>query len=100
MYHFLQLFHSIPHFELQSKKEADNDFYNSVAIENKINMTNFATRWNEYVDEENRASFKNNLIATITYLVSTIMSLIALFLPGPYNIREIVKQTKNNDSIN
>jgi hypothetical protein len=48
--HFLKLFHSIPHFELQSKKEAEYDFYNSVAIETKANMANFATRWNEYVD--------------------------------------------------
>ncbi len=75
----------------KSHKGTGTSFYNPKAIENRANLTEFINQWNEYVNKQNKTSFWLNLIAGISYLITAIMSFIAILLPGPYNI----KDTKN-----
>ena len=91
MYHFFQLTYSIPHYEWESHKGPDVEFASGIAEESKINLTNFIIQWNQYVDNQNRSSFWINLFASLTYFISAFMSVIAMFLPGEYNIKKTAK---------
>lgn len=74
VYHFVQLFHSVPHFEWDSPKSLDVEFYNGIANENKFNLTKFVAQWNEYVDRQNTSSFWINLIAAVSYMFTAALS--------------------------
>jgi hypothetical protein len=87
VYHFCQLNHSYPRFEWEPH-EGRPQFYSGTAEENKINLTNFIAQWNEYIYKQNKSSHQLNLIAAISYLITAIMSCIAMFIPGPHNIKD------------
>jgi len=73
LYHFYQLFYPIPHFQWKSH-EFDTEFYSGTASEVKINLTNFITQWNKYVDRQNSSSFVINLITFITCGISAYLA--------------------------
>lgn len=92
VYHFVKLYHSYPRFEWEAYKgDLDSEFLGAGQAEIEMNLSKFITQWNEYIDEQNKSSFRLNLIAAISYLFAAIMSGIAMFIPGPHNIRDTGK---------
>lgn len=88
VHHFVQLNHSYPCFDWVLEEGLAVEFYSGTAKENRINLTKFVTQWNEYIHDQNETSFRLNLTAAISYLITATMSCIAMFIPGPYNIRD------------
>ena len=89
VYHLAQLKHPYKHFEWEALTShgVDSDFFSPSAIETRYNVKKFIRQWNQYIDQQNKISYYINFIAAIGYLCASFMALIAMILPGPYNIK-------------
>ena len=92
VYHYDQSKQTYPLFQWTSldSRGIEFGFYNFSAIETRHNFENFANQWNTYIDDQNRKSHAVNRIAAITYFISSFMALIAMLIPGPYNIKNTI----------
>lgn len=88
IYHFDQSGHSYPRFEWETSDSGGVDLQGPSIIETRKNLEKFVKQWNDYIDQQNKSSFRINTIAAIGYLITAIMSFIAMFLPGPYKIKD------------
>jgi hypothetical protein len=99
VYHFIESTRSFPQFQWESYSGGLSvDFIGPSAIETEGNLKNYIKQWNEYIQKQNSTSLRINLVAAVAYLFTAFMCGIAMFTPGPFNIKDTAKYLYTNRS--
>ncbi len=91
MFHYNQSKHSFPRFEWESMDGCAVEFLSCTANENRINLNRFVNQWNTYIDSQNKDSHDINIVASLGFFASSIITFISMFIPGPYTIIDTTK---------